>query len=241
MEYVHKYLSLILYLFIPLEIFRFRYLHFSIVSISFFMESPSSISNILPIVCLSIVSTLLFIFVFSFLFSNFSHLFHTQELSFWNLFVFTGSISSSNISYMLCLFASMHVSPTISCFLQWESMISEIICSLLYRCLIDQQLDYVGSYKFYSFLLSLGILLLSSFGIGLIITFCGIIIMTRLLPFIQTISYGEVIFFLSLGFIAYLVAEGFHLSGTIAIRVSGLVLSFSMKSFFSDNAYPFVN
>ncbi len=142
---------------------------------------------------------------------------------------------------MLSLFESMHVSPTISCFLQWESMISEIICSLLYRCLIDQQLDSFGSYKLSSFLLSLGILLLSSVGIGIIITFCGIIIMKRLLPYFQSISYGEVIFFLSLGIIAYLVAEGFHLSGTIAIRVSGLILSYSMKYFFSDNAYPFVN
>lgn len=117
-------------------------------------------------------------------------------------------------------------------------MISEVISSLLYRSLIDQQINISPTNLFLGSVVNFFIVFVSSFGIGLLVVLGGSLVMKYCLPYLETVHYGEVILFLSIGIVAYLVAEGYHLSGTTAIRVCGFLLSYFGQYSLNERTYP---
>lgn len=168
-----------------------------------------------------------------------TRLFGLPEFSYWNLFVFGSIISSSNVGFMVSFFKTTGITSKLVVFLEGESMFSEVISSLLYRSLVDLQINISSQSLVMDVACDFISVLLFSFIISLIIVSMGYAVFKYCLPSSDVFHYGKVILFLSIGIVSHLIAEGYHLPGGVCIRFSGFLLSYLAPSILSEESYPF--
>ena len=178
--------------------------------------------------------------LFAFLFSNIIHSLHLQELSYWNLFTFSSIICISDTGHIIPYLKKIGIDPKLRVLLEGETIVSEFLPPLFYRFLIDQQLSISGSTHYISYLQNVLYVMMGSIGIGVVIACLCIFLLKFCVPSMETVHYGHVLLFLSTGIISYLLAEGYHLSGSLSIHICGLILIHQSQYYLSSKEYPFL-
>lgn len=117
-------------------------------------------------------------------------------------------------------------------------MFSEVISSLLYRSLVDLQINVSNQSFVMDVVYDFISVLFFSFIISVTIVGVGYAIFKFCLPSSDVFHYGKVILFLSIGIISHLIAEGYHLPRGVCIRFSGFLLSYLAPNILSEESYP---
>lgn len=204
------------------------------------MNIPSS-KNVGLVLGISTCISFLFIFLFSFIFSNFTHFFQLPELSYWNLFVFSSIIAINDVGSTISFYKSLGIPSTLRLLLESETITSEFFSDLLYRYLIEQQLNLSGSPLLLNYLKTILGVLLGSVCIGLGASCAFILLLKYCIPSVEGIHHGHVLLFLSTGIVSYLLAEGYHFSGILSIRFCGSIIIRFGQYYLSEKKYPFYN
>ncbi|CBK20445.2 uncharacterized protein [Blastocystis hominis] len=105
-----------------------------------------------------------------------------------------------------------------------DTILSEIIAILLFRSLIELQIaDFGVSSLSHGFLRTLTVLALTA-GIGLLSGIASSLLF-RCLPRSPAFQSREILIFVAVPIVAYMCAEGFHCSGSIAVRLCGVLMA----------------
>ena len=241
MEEDHSmYTSLLNLCFLPLQMFQSGYCcGDQDVNFRFSLNDPVFLRNVKSITVLSVFVSLLFIFLFTFLFSNLPSVFGLRPFTFWNTLAFASSMAASDSAFMIPLLRSFGCSPRILAILEGETIISEVISILMFRTVIELQITVVdgihiieGINYFLSFLVM-------SFGIGIGIGSVATLLFRTLYFDGKGVGILQVALFFSVPIMAYMLAEGLHVSSSIAIRVCGFMMSSYTQYNLNPDTYPF--
>ena len=194
--------------------------------------------NAVPITVLSVLDALVFIFLFTFLFSNLPGLLNLRPFSFWNTFAFAAAMASSDSAFMIPFLKSYGCSPRILAILDGETILSEVVSILMFRTVVELQITVVDGVQVLqgvSYFLSF---LVTSFLIGIGVGLLATLLFRWLYREETEVGVLEVALFLSAPLIAFMWAEGLHVSSSIAIRMCGLIMSCYAQHNLSLATYP---
>ena len=138
--------------------------------------------NAVPITVFSVLTSLVFIFLFTFLFSNLPSVLGLRPFSFWNTFAFAASMASSDSAFMIPFLKSYGCSPRILATLDGETILSEVVSILMFRTVVELQITVVDGVQVLqgvSYFLSF---LVTSFLIGIVAGYIAAFIMGFVLP-----------------------------------------------------------
>ena len=194
--------------------------------------------NAVPITVFSVLTSLVFIFLFTFLFSNLPSVLGLRPFSFWNTFAFAASMASSDSAFMIPFLKSYGCSPRILATLDGETILSEVVSILMFRTVVELQITVVDGVQVLqgvSYFLSF---LVTSFLIGIGVGLLTTLLFRWLYREEAEVGILEVALFLSAPLMAFMWAEGLHVSSSIAIRMCGLIMSCYAQHNLSIATYP---
>ena len=181
-------------------------------------------SNLRSVLSLAVGENLLFIFLFSFLWYSLPPFFGLRSFNPWNCLAFCAAIIASDSSVSISFFRHRNCSSRLMAHMEADTILSEIIAILLFRSLIELQIaDFGLASLFHGFLRTLTVLALTA-GIGLLSSIASSLLF-RCLPRSPAFQSREILIFVAVPIVAYMCAEGFHCSGSIAVRLCGVLMS----------------
>ena len=181
-------------------------------------------SNLRSVLSLAVGENLLFIVLFTFLWYSLPPFFGLHSFNPWNCLAFCAAIIASDSSVSISFFRQRNCSSRLMAHMEADTILSEIIAILLFRTLSELQIaDFGVSSLFHGFLYCLSVLSLTA-GIGLLSGVASSLLF-RLLPRASPFQSREILVFVAVPIVAYMCAEGFHCSGSIAVRLCGVLMS----------------
>ena len=234
------YTPLLTLCFLPLQMFQSGLTFLYLLTYSFSLNGPIFIKNVESISLFSIGVSLLFIFLFSFLFSNFPYFFGLRPMSFWNTLAFASSMAASDSAFILSFLKSIHVSPKILAFLEGETILSEVVAIIMFRTVIELQITVVDGIHLTKGMIYFLSFLVMSFGIGIIIGGVATVLFKSLYYDDKNnqVNILQVTLFFCVPIMAYMLAEGLHVSSSISIRICGFIMASFTQYNLNPKTYP---
>lgn len=196
------------------------------------------IKNVKPISLFSAFTWLVFMFLFSFLYSNVTSMLGLKTFSTWNLFAFAAAMSSCDANFVFPYLRETMGESHIVAVLEGETVLSEVFSILAFRTIIEMQINTVDGLLliegFWSFL---RFLVVSVF-IGVVMGVLASLLIKYIHNRESDVNYPVVALFFIIPIISYMIAEGLHVSASITIRICGFILSYYTQYSLSTITYP---
>lgn len=162
------------------------------------------------------------------------------SFSIWNTLAFCASMIASDSSVTVAFFKERKCSQELTTLMEVDTIFSEIMGLLLFRTIIELQLGEFnrkmvldGIRYFLSFVFN-------TCFIG-IITGVGSSVLFRFIHLKSpSLQHGEVILFIIVPIMAYMWAQGTHVSSSIAVRICGVFMAKYTQFNLNSSTYPFV-
>lgn len=205
----------------------------------FTIDAPLFIRHFKQLVSLSICSSLLFIFLFTFLFSNLANAVGLHPLNFWNTLAFASAMCASDATYVLPFFKRHHCSSRILSILEGETILSEVISILLFRTIVELQINVMNGYLVLEGFHYFCSFLVYSIGLGVMTGLASSMVFKWMRSPSRGIDILQVTLFFCVPILCYMLAEGFHVSSSIAVRICGFIMSCYTQHNLNSETYPF--
>ncbi|KAK8826124.1 hypothetical protein WA556_003852 [Blastocystis sp. ATCC 50177/Nand II] len=210
-----QYTSLLSYCFFPLQMFQY----------GFSLDAPVFLRNAKVITTLSVCSAILFIFLFSFLLSNISVACGLRPFGWWNLLAFAAAMGASDSAFMVPFLQSCGCCDHIIAILEGETVLSEVVAILVFRTVVELQINVVNGVMVLSGLWYFCSFLVNSFAIGIATSVLSSFLLKWLDDRNSGVNTIKVILFFCIPLITYMIGEGMHISSSISMRICGFIMS----------------
>ena len=150
-------------------------------------------------------------------------------------------MAASDSAFSLSFLKSLNVSPKIIAFLEGETIISEVVAILMFRTVIELQITVVDGIHILEGMTYFLSFLVLSFGIGIIIGGVATIVLKALYydDGNHQVNILQVTLFFCVPIMAYMLAEGLHVSSSISIRICGFIMASFTQYNLNSTTYPF--
>ena len=187
---------------------------------------------------LSVCSSLLFIFLFAFLFSNLSISLGLHPLTFWNTLAFSSAMCASDLTYVLPFFKRQKYSPRILSILEGETIVSEVISILLFRTIVELQINVMNGYLVLEGIHYFCSFLIYSISLGILPGILSSLVFKWMGSPSKGIDVLQVTLFFCVPILCYMLAEGCHVSSSIAVRICGFIMAYYTQQNLNAETYP---
>lgn len=212
---------------------------FNILKCSFSIDAPMFIRHFGLLSCLSICSSLLFIFLFAFLFSNISVSMGLHPLSFWNTLAFSSAMCASDLTYVMPFYRQRKCNSRMISILEGETILSEVISILLFRTIVELQISVMNGYLVMEGVRYFCSFFIYSISLGLLTGILSSMIFKWMGNSSKNIDVLQVSLFFCMPILCYMSAEGFHVSSSIAVRICGFIMACHTQHYLNAETYPF--
>ena len=161
-----------------------------------------------------------------------------RPFSFWNTLAFSSSMAASDSAFILSFLKSIGISPKIIAFLEGETIISEVVAILMFRTIIELQITVVDGLHVIEGITYFLSFLVMSFGIGIVIGGVSTMLFKVLYYEDDRVNIMQVGLFFCVPIMAYMLAEGLHVSSSISIRVCGFIMASYTQYNLTTKTYP---
>lgn len=233
-----QYTSLLTLCFLPLQMFQYGFGFRMFITFRFTINAPLFFHHFSLITVLTILSSLLFTFLFTFLFSNFSNAIGLHPLNFWNTLAFSSAMCASDTSYILSFLRKQHCSSRLLSILEGETIFSEVIAILLFRTIVELQINVMNGFLVLEGIQYFCSFLIYSIGLGVLTGLASSMLFKWLGSGRKGIDILQVILFFCVPILCYMLAEGFHVSSSIAVRICGFIMSCYTQNNLNRDTYP---
>ena len=240
-----QYTSLLTFCFLPLQMFQYGFIFINIIMTRFTIDAPLFLHQFKLLSTLSVCSSLLFIFLFTFLFSNLSNIIGLHSLTFWNTLAFASAMCASDLTYVQPYFKKCGCDSRILSVLEGETIFSEVISILLFRTIVELQINVMNGHLVVEGIQYFCSFLFYSIGLGIVTGLSSSILFKWMKRQEEDKDKGidilQVVLFFCVPILCYMLAEGFHSSSAIAVRICGFIMSYYTQHNLNSKTYLFIH
>ena len=146
---------------------------------------------------------------------------------------------ASDLTYIIPFFRKKKCNSRILSVLEGETILSEVISILFFRTIVELQINVMNGYLIWEGVRYFCFFLLASIGLGIITGLLSSLLFKAIHQTNKQVNILQVTLFFCVPILCYMIAEGLHVSSSIAVRICGFIMSYYTQYNLNKLTYPF--